>query len=190
MFAKVPTYNAKNTTDRSILPWTHVNSRLEPSALAEFSGFVRETELCAHANRSLSPFGVKLVIAGYALVSLFVVGFTYLQGNVIAPVFLLINALILAFAGRAVWKGTDSGDYFRVDENALHVCRKRQGRVDQRQLPLERVRLDRDDADCWLEHGTERLRIGEFLNLDQRKRMFEQLDELLRLAKAQLVSKL
>ena len=182
----------------SPIPWEPHNPRLEPGALAEFGGYVTVSEFCASANRSLSPVQARWLMRGFALLCILVSGFSYLQGNVIAPIFLAVNALIFAAAVLAIRKACDSGDYLKIaDQGRLQVLCKRRGQVARFNVTIAQTRLTRDRvADVViLESGVMgdqdlELQLGEFLNPDQREQMFERLDRFLSLAKAQLVSKL
>jgi uncharacterized membrane protein len=180
------------------VPWEHHNPRIEPGALAEFVGYVTESEFCASANRSLSPLHARWLVRGFAVLCILVSGFSYLQGNVIAPVFLATNALILTASIIAIRKACDSGDYLKiVGDGNLQVLCKRRGQIACFDVTIAQARLTRDrETDVVILEGgvkgtpNSELRLGEFLNPDQREQMFEQLDRFLSLAKAQLVSKL
>jgi uncharacterized membrane protein len=182
----------------SPIPWEHHNPLIEAGALAEFVGYITESEFCASANRSLSPLHARWLVRGFALLCILVAGFSYLQGNVIAPVFLAINALILTVAVLAIRRACDSGDYLKITDNGrLQVLCKRRGHVARFNVTIAQTRLTHDRvADAViLEYGVKgindlELRLGEFLNPDQREQMFERLGRFLSLAKAQLVSKL
>jgi uncharacterized membrane protein len=174
----------------AVIPWNHFNPRIEEGLLAQFDGFASETELCASANRSLTPAQAKKLCWAYSVLCIAVVAATYLQGNVIAPVFLLINAGILAFAARLVWRASDSGDYVRVSpEGCVEVWRKRRGQVAKTTFVGPPRAIWEREA-LWLVAGNKRELVAEFLNPDQRSRFFEHLERLIHLANAPLVSKL
>jgi uncharacterized membrane protein len=198
MFAKVPTSNEDNFFRRApasgrvdtILPWEYFNPRIAEDSLAEYVGYCDERQLCASANRSLTPTQAKYLCFGFGAACSIVVAFTYLQGNIIAPLFLLINALILSFAARAVWKASDSGDFVgRLPDGSLELWQKRRGQIAKRRFTSAARALIEDDR-VWIVSGPERVQVGEFLNPDQRSRFFVRLERLLRLANAPLVSKL
>jgi uncharacterized membrane protein len=173
--------------------WEHCNPRLEVGALAQFLGHNTEHELHAQSNQSLSPQALRHLLCAFSLLCAVVAAFSFLQGNVMAPFFLLVNMLIVA---GALWALSNSKAYDRLtqrDNGWLQLSSMRAGRALHVDLhpswlvyeigpaPNRRILISGQG------HAVE---FGSFLNNEQRARLGEQLVRFIDLAKARALSKL
>jgi uncharacterized membrane protein len=126
------------------------------------------------------------VVAGFGVVSLLVTGYAATQGNIVAPLFGLVNFAAVAFAFRAVWLRGEDRDEFYVVGDELVIEQARAGRCWRERVNAwwTRVVVEADPRPNWpprvllRSHGRE-VEVGSFLAADARQDLASRLGELL-----------
>jgi uncharacterized membrane protein len=124
-----------------------------------------------------------------------VCAFSWFQGNVWAPVFLLLDLGIVALALRHVYRRSQQWDELEIDGSELKVRCCRAGNASKQAFLLGWVKLECTQAVrggcklCLQSHGKS-VEIGSFLNSLQRERLRLRLMEFLDLAKSRALSTL
>ncbi len=145
-----------------------------------------EFHLVARPCRSATAATLKRVVAGFGLVSLLVTGYAASQGNIVAPLFGLLNFAAVALAFRAVWLRGEDRDEFYVVGDELIIDQARGGRCWRERVNAwwARVVLVADPRPNWpprvllCSHGRE-LEVGVFLSADARAELAARLGDLL-----------
>lgn len=185
----------RTTAKATALPsWEHVNSRLAVGALAQYRAQASADQLVIYANNSMDFMLLRRLFRAFALFCALICALSVLQGNIWAPIFLLLNGVMVAFAMRAVMRRCQAADSVTVRGRDLIARQNRLGRQHEVVFPLAWVRLmvehPRAESRVHLRVHSESMEIGSFLNREQRERMAEQLKTFLDLAKARAVSTL
>lgn len=145
-----------------------------------------EFHLVARPCRSASAGMLVRVLVGFGLLSLLVTGYAASQGNIVAPLFGLLNFAAVALAFRAVWlRGEDRDEFFVVGDELI-IDQARGGRRWREQVNAwwARVVLESDPRPNWpprvllRSHGRE-LEVGGFLAADARAELASRLGDLL-----------
>jgi uncharacterized membrane protein len=146
-------------------------------------------ELEIRPNRSITAAGLKGFFVIMAMTSLVVAGFSFAQGNVFAPVFAVLELLLLAFCLRLVWRSLNRGERIVFRGDSVDVERDREGLVarfnpywvrvasEAGTTPNERRRV------LLTSHGRS-VEVGAFLNEGERSGLEERLKELIALHRA------
>ena len=147
-----------------------INGRFSDSAIE-----VRPNQSLNHA----AFLRVRNVFIGF---SALVAGYSFIQGNLFAPFFALVNIIILMLLFEQVWKGQDYEERLDwVNGKILVECRNGKRKRSAEFDPLW-VRFEADpEAKCsgvLISHGIQ-FRLGGFLNPEQRKLMFTRVNEFL-----------
>ncbi|MCU0754757.1 MAG: DUF2244 domain-containing protein [Xanthomonadales bacterium] len=145
-----------------------------------------EFHLVARPCRSATAAQLKRVVLGFGLVSLLVTGYAATQGNIVAPLFGLLNFAAVAIAFRLVWLQGEDRDEFFVVGDELVIAQARGGRCWQERVNAwwARVVLEADPRPNWpprvllCSHGRE-LEVGSFLAADARAELASRLGDLL-----------
>jgi uncharacterized membrane protein len=202
----------------SVLGWEHINPLLGPDGLASFNGTLDENALTVCANQSISWFGVKKILKAFSALCIAISAFSVLQGNVMAPIFLLVNLAIVSIALTLAAKATETSDSLCLESDfsrparesthteaaflsgsvvqnvRLQLVRTRAGRVAAPQLLSGWVRCEMQNTDgdihVCLRTSATIVEIGSFLNTEQRKRMGAQVKTFIDLANARVISTL
>lgn len=142
--------------------------------------------LVARPCRSASASQMVRVVAGFGLISLLVTGYAATQGNIVAPLFGLLNLGAVALAFRAVWLRGEDRDEFYVLGDELVIEQARAGRCWRERVNAwwTRVVVEADPRPNWpprvllRSHGRE-VEVGSFLAADAREDLASRLGALL-----------
>ena len=133
--------------------------------------------LCASArpNRSATPRQLKGFVLALAGVLLVVCGFSFWQGNVLAPLFGMADVLLVAWVLRQVWRRADAVDSVSFDGVEVVVEKRRGGRTQRVGFHPYWVRLSQVAAErsgdaprLWIGSHGRQVELGSFLNATQR----------------------
>lgn len=174
--------------------WTHVNPRVSADALAQYRMHATEQELVVFANSSMDAQVAWRVFRAFAFFCICICAFSVAQGNIGAPLFLLLNGALVMLALRSVQRRCQAHDQVLVQGADLIGRQIRFTQQAEVVFPLAWVQLmvEHPGAECrtYLRARGEWMEIGSFLNREQRERLAEQLKTFLDLAKARAVSTL
>ena len=161
---------------------------------ANFNGYSTDTEFAVSANRSISESALKKIFLTLIIVCVMVAAFSYTQGNVLVPVFVVIDLTIVCGAILAVARASNARDTLVVDleSKQLLVLTTRKRSISQRAFSLGWVRLQIEDTisapRIFLTASGNSVEIGSFLNHEQRVSLANQLTSFLELAKARALN--
>lgn len=129
--------------------------------------------LCATAcpNRSATPRQLRGVVLALAAVLVVVCGFSFWQGNVLAPLFGIADVVLVAWVLNRVWRSGDAADRVRFDGTRVVVERRRASRLQRLEFHPYWVRLDQVAAErsgdaprLWIGSHGRQVELGSFLN--------------------------
>ncbi|MGA0587160.1 DUF2244 domain-containing protein [Dyella sp. KRB-257] len=132
-------------------------------------------------NRMLSRHGLRRLIMVLAVLALTTAGLGAWQGNVFAPLFALVESVVVAVALSAAWRAGDRGERITLDETSLEVRVLPGRRCIRFQSHWVRVKLAPGQGRQRLvlsSHGRE-LEIGAFLADGERAELSRKLMVLL-----------
>jgi len=135
-------------------------------------------------HRSLSRAGLVGFLAAQSLAAGIFAALAAWQGNVLAPVFAVLELGVVAYCLHRVWRASGSGQIITLTPSQLQVSGAGAGPV-QFHPYWVRVRLAPGRRSGWPSrlllgsHGRE-VEIGEFLNDVERRLLAQQLTQLLR----------
>ena len=170
------------------------NPLIARGALAVFNGCASEHEFSVSANRSISRSGLKRFFIALACVCLAVSGVSYLQGNVLVPMFVTIDLAIICAAVLAVARASTATDTLSVDDAAgllwVHSTGKRSSARQSFNIRWVRLQIGGpiDARRIYLTASGHSVEIGSFLNHEQRVSLANQLKSFLELAKARALN--
>jgi len=170
------------------------NPLITPGTLAHFNGFTTDTEFTVSANRSISNLALKKIFFALACACLVVAGFSFTQGNVLVPVFVLIDLAIVCVAILAVAQASTACDRLVVDpgRKLLSVRTTRKHSTSQQSFNVAWVRLQIEGPisapRIYLTASGNSVELGSFLNHEQRVSLANQLMSFLELAKARALN--
>lgn len=141
-------------------------------------------------NRSATPLQLVVVVAGLAMLCGAVCGLSFLQGNLLAPLFGVLDVVLVGVCLRWVWRTTDQSDAVSWSGGAIEVCLRRGKRRWLYRFHPCWVRLVRESdhrvaAGVRLfigSHGR-RLELGRFLGAAQRAAFANDVARLLQAAR-------
>ena len=171
-----------------------VNPLIAPGALAQFNGFASDDEFTISANRSISNAGLKKIFFTFVFVCLVVAGFSYTQGNVLVPMFVVLDLAIVCGAIFAVARACSASDsiFVQASTGKLLVRSIRKSAESQQAFSIAWVRLqiegNLDAPRIYLAASGSSVEIGSFLNHEQRVSLANQLKGFLELAKARALN--
>ncbi len=170
------------------------NALIARGALAIFNGCATEHEFIVSANRSISNSGLKRFFIALACVCLAVAGVSYLQGNVLVPMFVIIDLAIICTAILAVARASTATDTLYVDDAAgllwVRAIGKRSRTQQSFNIRWVRLQIEGpiDARRIYLTASGRSVEIGSFLNHEQRVSLANQLKSFLELAKARALN--
>ena len=170
------------------------NPLIARGALAVFNGCATEYEFTISANRSISNSGLRKLFIAIVCVCLAVAGVSYFQGNVLVPMFVLIDLAIICMAVFAVARASTATDILYVDDQAGLLWVRSIGKRSrtQQSFNIRWVRLQiegpLDARRIYLTASGHSVEIGSFLNHEQRVSLANQLKSFLELAKARALN--
>jgi uncharacterized membrane protein len=175
--------------------WEYVNPLLEKDALANFNHLRSEQELRVWANQSISNRALRNLLLSFALLCMLVASFSFCQGNVMAPIFMLLDFAIVALALKLIAAQSNVGDALRLEARDLLVLHSVRGaRELEYRFPLAWVRINveqhADQTRIWLSASGQSVEFGSFLNTQQRASLSKQVESFLDLAKSRALSTL
>jgi uncharacterized membrane protein len=140
----------------------------------------------ASPNRSASVSQLRAFIVFFGLVCGVVCAFSFAQGNVLAPLFGLLDVLFVAWALRLAWRAADQSDRVVWEGGDVRVEMRRGARVAQASfhpywVKLKRLPAARDsDPERVLigSHGRF-VEVGRFLSAERRQKFAEDVAALL-----------
>lgn len=135
-------------------------------------------------NRSLSLRHTRLFFALVLLTSLLVAGFSWLGGNVFAPLFAVLDVVFLAVVFWLVWRRAERAEVIRVGPERVSVSRLPE-LVDALDEHPRWVRVERTPGMLYLASHGRRVRVGAFLGESERERLRNELEHGLNLARDQ-----
>ncbi len=165
------------------------NPLIAPGTLAKFNSDRSAIRLKVSANKSITDLGVKKILVGLIVLSSLVAAFSFAQGNVLAPLFTLVDLSVVCLAMFAVARANTACDEVCLDAaaNQLVVRCTRQGRSKESVFNLGWVHMQLEAAGAgshvFLGASGKRVEIGSFLNTEQRAGLKNQLQDFLELAK-------
>lgn len=132
-------------------------------------------EIVARPHRSASIPLLALIFSALSIAVIAVASFSFWQGNVFAPVFAVLDLLLVGSCLWWVWRRGDDFDRVSIDRTALTVERYRRGRTWQARYATPWARL-------WAQPQAQRVallvgshgkatEIGDFLADDERERL-------------------
>jgi uncharacterized membrane protein len=167
-----------------------------PAGLSTFNGEIAETgdALSVCPNRSLSFAGLRRVLAVFAAVCVLIALASALQGNYFAPVFAIVNVVVVSAALLVAWHVGDAKDSVMLADNQILIDISRGARVNRFVFhPLwTAIQMDRqrDEPHVWLSSRGQAVEIGSFLNAEQRQALFPHVQALWSLARERSVSRI
>ncbi len=171
-----------------------VNPLIAPGALAHFNGFATDAEITISANRSISNSGLKKFFFSLIFVCLVVAGFSYMQGNVLVPMFVALDLVIVCAAIVAVAQASTASDSLIIDADnkqlMVRTIRKRLTSEQAFNVTWVRLQIEGPAAAprIYLTASGSSVEIGSFLNHEQRVSLANQLKGFLELAKARALN--
>ena len=171
-----------------------VNPLIAPGSLAHFNGCATDAAFTISANRSISSLGLKRFFVALIAVCLTVACFSYMQGNILVPLFVALDLAIVCAATFAVAQAGMASDSLTVDaENQLLRVRSIKKRAAlQQSFNISWVRLQIQGSThaprIYLTASGNSVEIGSFLNNEQRVSLASQLKVFLELAKARALN--
>jgi uncharacterized membrane protein len=181
-------------TAQAIPGWEHCNPLLEKGALAKFNHSLSANALQVWANRSISYGALKQLLFCFAALCILVSTFSFLQGNVLAPIFMCVDFGIVALALSAIVRSAHARDTLSIDAQQviLRIERGAKEQIYRFHLGWIRINLARDDNQTriWLSASGQSAQFGSFLNMEQRASLALQVESFLDLAKARALSTL
>ena len=170
------------------------NPLIKPGTLANFNGYSTDTEFAVSTNRSISDSALRKIFLTLIIVCVMVAAFSFTQGNVLVPVFVIIDLAIVGGAILAVAQASNARDALIVDFDSkqLLVRTTRKRSTTQRAFSIAWVRLKIEDPisapRIYLTASGNSVEIGSFLNHEQRVSLANQLTSFLELAKARALN--
>jgi uncharacterized membrane protein len=138
--------------------------------------------LVLRPRRALSAGQFAVLFVALSLATFLVAGYAFLQGNVFAPVFALLDAAFIAAVLRWVWRQGDRYEEIALDERNLEVRRSTQAEPAFRAHPYW-VRLSVDGGEgrerVLLGSKGRQVEVGAFLSHEERRDLAKQLKGLL-----------
>lgn len=138
--------------------------------------------LVLRPNRALTVLQWVGVFAGLSTVSMVVAIYSFVQGNVFAPLFALAHMAFVAFALRWAWRGGERYEVVEVDSRSVSVRRSAQAGLAFEAEPRRvRVGLEGKDEDVRVVLGSSgrRIVLGTFLAPEERLRLASRLKDML-----------
>ena len=135
-------------------------------------------------NRSLSLAHTRLFFALVLLTALLVTGFSWLGGNVFAPLFAVIDVLVLALVFWLVWRRAERAEVIQVRPERVSVNRMPE-LVAALDVHPRWVRVELAQGMLYLASHGRRVRVGEFLGESEREQLRNELEHGLKLARDQ-----
>ncbi len=148
------------------------------SALPSGSG----ARLVLRPRRALSARQFVGLFVLLSLSTFLVAGYAFIQGNVFAPVFALLDAAFVATVLRWVWRQGERVEEIAVDERQLEVRRSAQAEPAFQSHPFwVRLSVAGDEGDKRVLLGSKgrQVEVGAFLSQDERRDLAAQLKILL-----------
>lgn len=171
-----------------------INPLISPGALGNFNGSASDSEFTIAANRSISNSALKKIFVAVLAICMVVAGFSYSQGNVWVPVFVVIDLSIVCFAVLAVARACTASDALIIDSSnkLLSVRSNRNRACSQCTFILAWVQLRTVGPNTapriYLIASGNSVEVGSFLNHEQRVSLASQLIRFLELAKARALN--
>lgn len=146
-------------------------------------------EIVARPNRSADPATWLAVYAGLSVSVLMVSAFSYMQGNVLAPWFALLDLMLVAACFAVVWRKGAHCDRIRLDAERVAIARRRGREVREAVYQTGWVRVwseaDGHSERCvYLGSHGRRTEVGSFLGAAERARLERMIKDRLRQARA------
>lgn len=148
----------------------------------------------ASPNRSATPRFLRRFLLGLALTSGLVCGFSFLQGNVLAPVFAVFELALVVILIQKVWAQADAEDRIVWDGEKVRVTLRRGRREATAEFHPYWMRLERraarragDPPRLWLGSHGRLVEVGSFLSGERRTAFAGEIVALLENARAGLV---
>ena len=136
-------------------------------------------------HRSLTRAGLVIFLVAQGFAAGVLAGLAAWQGNVLAPLFAVIELGLVTWCLLRVWHASARGELITLTPTQLAITTARGAAPMQFHPYWVRVRLQAGRERGWParltvgSHGRE-VEIGAFLNDDERRRLAQQLTELLR----------
>lgn len=147
-------------------------------------------EIIARPNRSADPATWLAVYAGLSISVLLVSAFSFIQGNVLAPWFALLDLMLVAACFVVVWRKGDHYDCIRLDADRVAIARQRGAALREAVYLTGWVRVwseadaRRGGERCvYLGSHGRRTEVGSFLGAAERQRLERMIKDRLRQAR-------
>lgn len=141
-----------------------------------------EARLILRPNRSLTASQLGSVVAGFALVAASVAAISWWQGNAYAPLFALLEALILAGCLGFVWRRLGRAEVISVSRTRLAV-REWPDLTERFVADPAWVRVDAEGGQVVLRAGTREVAVGSALSEAERRTLADRVLDMLRWAR-------
>ena len=126
-------------------------------------------------NQALGPSQILIFFGLVLVTALLVTGFSWLHGNVFAPIFALIEFGVLALVFRIVWRRAGRAEVIRLRPNGFSVSRLPECVAALEASPLW-VRVRSESGQVILAYQGRRVVVGEFLGAAERERLLHELE--------------
>ncbi|GMU43217.1 MAG: DUF2244 domain-containing protein [Xanthomonadales bacterium] len=143
-------------------------------------------EIVVRPNRSADLATLLAVYAGLSASVLLVSGFSFIQGNVLAPWFALLDLTLVAACFAVVWRKSAHHDCIRFDTDRVVIASRRGTAVCEAVYQTGWVRVwsesgkyRGDRCVCVGSHGR-RTEVGNFLGATERERLERMIKDRLR----------
>lgn len=133
-------------------------------------------------RRALSAGQFAGLFVALSLATFLVAGYAFVQGNVFAPAFALLDAAFIAAVLRWVWRQGDRFEEIALDERTLEVRRSAQAAPAFQAHPYwVRLSVDGDTGRERVLLGSQgrQVEVGAFLSHEERRDLARQLEDLL-----------
>jgi uncharacterized membrane protein len=136
-------------------------------------------------HRSLSRAGLAAFLVAQGFAAGVMAGLAAWQGNLLAPVFAVLELGVVAWCLRRVWYTSGLGELITLTPTQLAITSARRGEVAQFHPYWVRLSLRPGRERGWPSrlvlgsHGRE-VEVGAFLNDDERRELAQRLTQLLR----------
>lgn len=126
-------------------------------------------------NQALGLGQIRFFFALVLMTALLVTGFSWLHGNVFAPLFAVVELIGLALVLRIVWRRAGRAEVIRLDASALSVSRLPEC-IAALEVHPHWVRVRSEAGQVVLTCQGRRVVVGEFLGAAERERLLHELE--------------
>lgn len=137
-------------------------------------------------NRSLDLRQARLFFGLVVAAAVLVTGYSWLQGNVFAPIFAVLEIGVLALVFWVVWQRAERAEVISINPQRVSVSRMPE-LAEALNEPPQWVRLEAQEGQLYFACRGRRVGVGRFLGEAERERLARDLEHGLKAARAQAV---